>query len=276
MTEIMRFEMNVPAEVALKYAGPGKPIEGRYGNRVMYALADNRVMYVAPIVASRISDLGIQPGEVFQVCKQEKRQGQRKLIEWQVQRLPLEPQTQLEHDLRESIAVAQAAKATQSSEEPEEPQPPSVAPECEQTMPAVSAPVSAVTPISSCIVNGTASITAKDVNNSAPGAPKRDETCAESGNTQKQPVLCMPTPAPTVVPITNGAANGSPSPTPKNGNTAPPVTTKLEHALKTAISAAYNAEKFGAELGYVVRFDADAIKSMAITVLINMSEGGRR
>jgi hypothetical protein len=52
---------------------------------------------------------------------------------------------------------------------------------------------------------------------------------------------------------------------------APPVT-QLEHALKTAISAAHNAEKFGAELGYVVRFDADTIKSMAITVLINMSE----
>ena len=30
------------------------------------------------------------------------------------------------------------------------------------------------------------------------------------------------------------------------------------------ISAAYNAERYGAELGYVVRFDADAIKSMAI------------
>jgi hypothetical protein len=56
----------------------------------------------------------------------------------------------------------------------------------------------------------------------------------------------------------------------------PTPTTKLEHALKTAISAAYNAEKFGTDLGYVVRFDAEAIKSMAITVLINMSEGGRR
>ena len=52
--------------------------------------------------------------------------------------------------------------------------------------------------------------------------------------------------------------------------------TKLEHALKTAISAAHNAEKYGAELGYVVRFDADAIKSMAITVLINMSGESRR
>jgi hypothetical protein len=63
---------------------------------------------------------------------------------------------------------------------------------------------------------------------------------------------------------------------PRNGTTPPPVATKLEHALRTAISAAFNAEKYGAELGYVVRFDADAIKSMAITVLINMSEGGRR
>jgi len=52
--------------------------------------------------------------------------------------------------------------------------------------------------------------------------------------------------------------------------------TKLESALKTAIAAAHSAEKFGAEIGYVVRFDSDAIKSMAITVLINMSEGSRR
>jgi hypothetical protein len=92
MTKILHFELDVPAEVAL--AGPGITIEGRYGNRVMYTLADNRVMYVAPIVASRISKLEIQPGELFQVCKQEKREGQRKLIQWQVQRLPSDPETQ--------------------------------------------------------------------------------------------------------------------------------------------------------------------------------------
>jgi hypothetical protein len=51
--------------------------------------------------------------------------------------------------------------------------------------------------------------------------------------------------------------------------------TKLEHALRVAIRAASNAEKYGQELGYTVRFDTDAIKSMAITVLIQM-EGGRR
>ena len=222
MTEILRFEMNVPVEVALKYAGPGKPIEGRYGNRVMYTLVDNRVMYVAPIVASRISDLGIQPGEVFQVCKQQKKQGQRKLIEWEVQRLESEPETKLEQELRESIEVAQAAKIAQSSELSEKP------------------------------------------------GPQKPPATAEQAATPD------PVPIPAVVAVPNGSSNGTGASAARNGNNSPAPTTKLEHALKTAISAAHNAEKYGAELGYVVRFDADAIKSMAITVLINMSEGSRR
>src|SRR5262249_35792680 len=116
MPEILRFEMNVPAEVSLKYDGPGKPIAGRYGDRVMYTLTDDRVMYVAPIVASRISELGIRPGDVFEVCKQEKRQGQRKLISWEDQRVEPTAETQLEHELRESVTAARAAKAPQLSE----------------------------------------------------------------------------------------------------------------------------------------------------------------
>ena len=224
MTEILRFEMNVPAEVALKYAGPGKPIEGRYGNRVMYTLTDNRVMYVAPIVASRISNLGIQAGEVFHVCKQEKRQGRKKLIEWQVQRLESEPETKLEQELRESIEVAQAGKATQAPEASEE---------------------------------------------TAPQKPP-GPVMAEHAAPPDSP------PSPAVVAVANSSSNGTVASATRSGNSSPAPTTKLEHALKTAISAAHNAEKYGAELGYVVRFDADAIKSMAITVLINMSDGGRR
>lgn len=115
MTEILRFEMNVPAEVSLKHPGPGKPIEGRYGNRVMYTLADDRVMYVSPIVASQITDLGIQPGEPFKIRKHLKKQGTRRLIEWDVHRIASEPETQLERELRESIAVAQTAKAAPHS-----------------------------------------------------------------------------------------------------------------------------------------------------------------
>jgi hypothetical protein len=59
-------------------------------------------------------------------------------------------------------------------------------------------------------------------------------------------------------------------------HTGPVGSRRHPQALKTAISAAHSAEKFGAEIGYVVRFDSDAIKSMAITVLINMSVGSRR
>jgi hypothetical protein len=83
---------------------------------------------------------------------------------------------------------------------------------------------------------------------------------------------CDPTPS-AAIPIASPTGNGRvPNPTPASSSVP---TTKLEHALKTAISAAYNSEKFGADLGYVVRFDADAIKSMAITVLINMREERR-
>lgn len=282
MTEILRFEMNVPAEVALKPPGSGKPIEGRYGNRVMYTLADDRVMYVAPIVADRITDLGIQPGERFQVRKHVKKQGSRRLIEWDVQRVASEPDTQLERELRESIALAQTAKAVPPPEvtgesNPQSPtQEPSIPPNAEPSPGAVS--------ISTDYRDGNTSAALQN-GNRHPGTPLEDTikpaSSADHARTEVGPAhecsaLPVPAPTPAAVPIANGSANGSQSSTPKNGNNPPTVTTKLEHALKTAISAAYNAEKFSAELGYVVRFDSDAIKSMAITVLINMSEGNRR
>lgn len=266
MTNILRFEMNVPAEIALKDAGPGKPIEGRYGNRVMYTLTDERVMYVAPIVASRISDLGIQPGELFHVCKHVKRQGTQRLIEWQVKRLPAESETQLERDLRQSLAAAQAAKAAQPPE-PNEQSKPQPLPSPEPLMRSCQS-VTATVPVES-------GSDGKDPGskNGNGAQPVVATDCAYAQEIPALPSTKIPTSA---VPPSNGSSNGSSSPTPKNGNAPPAVTTKLEHALKTAISAAYNAEKYGTELGYVVRFDADAIKSMAITVLINMSEGNRR
>jgi hypothetical protein len=94
-----------------------------------------------------------------------------------------------------------------------------------------------------------------------------------------------------LIPAKNGEARELPSAPPSPEDSIPPFApipevqkpapaagspTKLEQALKTAILAARNAEQYGTELGYVVRFDADAIRAMAITVLINMSEGGRR
>ena len=199
---ILRFEMNVPKEVALQ-STQGTLVQGRYGDRVMSTLADGGVMYVPPIVAEQIEAKGIIAGESFELCKARIALGRRRLIEWHVHRKE-DPdanysETQLESDLRKSVEAAIARKT----------QLPPVSPNGHETA-------------SSHELNG----------------------------------------------------NGSPSTPAENGQ--PRAATKLEHALKTAISAACNAEKYGAELGYVVRFDSDAIKSMAITVLINMSEGSRR
>jgi hypothetical protein len=189
---IVQFAMNSPVEIALQ-SPQGTVVQGRYGDRVMFHLADGRVMYVPPIVADKIAANGIPPGELFELCKARVSEGRRRSIRWQVRRLARDPaqtpsESQLESDLRDSIAIA---------------------------------------------------------------LKNRSHPDAASANGDSQHSI--------------RAEPSSPSPS-----------TKLEHALKTAISAACSAEKFGAELGYVVRFDSDAIKSMAITVLINMSEGGRR
>ena len=203
---ILRFPTSVPQEVAL--ASPqGVLVQGRYGDRMKFNLTDGQVMYVPPIVASKIEAEGIGPGEPFELCKAQVKVGQRRSIEWSVRRLDPEqasqsdggedsqpPETQLEHDLRASVDLANSKNGHEHTIQ--EPEPPSSPPKA------------------------------------------------------------------------NGHVNGSAP--------APAPLTKLESALKTAIAAAHNAEKFGAEIGYVVRFDSDAIKSMAITVLINMSEGSRR
>jgi hypothetical protein len=221
---ILRFQLNIPIQVALQ-SSQGIVVEGRYGNRMMFSLVDGRVMYVPPIVATKIEAEGIAAGEPFELCKAQIKNGHGRSVEWALRRLDPEeqlndvaldapaPDTPLEHDLRVSVEMANAKKA--SSESPESPSP----------APAPSTPMSN----GNGNGNGVGAVSARPVPVAAP-----------------------------------------------NDNPQPRSLTKLEHALKTAISAAYNAEKYGSELGYVVRFDADAIKSMAITVLINMSGESRR
>jgi hypothetical protein len=214
---ILRFQPNVPTQVTLQ-SSQGVVVEGRYGNRMMFSLVDGRVMYVPPIVATKIEAEGIAAGERFELCKAQIKKGHGRSVEWALRRLDPEeqlvdvsvdapaPETQLEHDLRVSAEMANAKKAIHELPEPPHPAPVPVTP----------------------VTNG------------------------------------------------NGNGNGAVPAAAQNEQPQPRSLTKLEHALKTAISAAHNAEKYGSELGYVVRFDADAIKSMAITVLINMSGESRR
>jgi len=51
--------------------------------------------------------------------------------------------------------------------------------------------------------------------------------------------------------------------------------TRLEHALKTAVRAAAEAEKYAESISYACRFSSADVKSMAISVLIGMQQGGR-
>jgi len=83
---ILRFNTNAPVEVALRW-DDGKRVEGRYGEQIMYTLEGDRVMYVPPVVAKQIRELGIRAREIFEICKAELREENRRWIEWRVRRI---------------------------------------------------------------------------------------------------------------------------------------------------------------------------------------------
>lgn len=246
---ILRFEMNVPKQVVLE-TPQGTMVEGRYGDRVMYRLVDGRVMYVPPIIKSRIEAQGIIPGEPFELCKTQIRNGQRRAIEWRLSRIqsevttdvalskPIEqndppPNVEIEGDLRVTLPLPHDGQENWHH------------------------------PVATCdpSIRRKARVELPDRPNGDANARQNghDVSCQAAASLDGNATVCIP-----------DKVEEEPDKTP------PSPTTKLEHALKTAISAAHNAEKYGSELGYVVRFDADAIKSMAITVLINMAQGPRR
>src|SRR5215831_18292505 len=89
MKERVVFQINVPVTAALAYAD-GIKVEGRYGDQVMYSLTDERVMYVPLIVRDKLIELGIGQNEAFSICKGERREGNRRFIEWAVRRIEAE------------------------------------------------------------------------------------------------------------------------------------------------------------------------------------------
>jgi hypothetical protein len=70
----------------------------------------------------------------------------------------------------------------------------------------------------------------------------------------------------------SGRISASPAPHVATDGTPALPCTQLAHALKTAISAAADAEKFAKTLDYNIRFTTDDIRSMGITVLIGMQQ----
>ena len=62
MSQVLKCKPNVPEEIALKFPD-GINVSGQYGNQVLYTLADNRKLYLPPIVAEKIKELKVVPEE---------------------------------------------------------------------------------------------------------------------------------------------------------------------------------------------------------------------
>jgi hypothetical protein len=84
MKERVVFEANVPVTATLAYAD-GLKVQGRFGDQVMYSLTDGRVMYVPPIVRDKLVELGIGQNEPFAICRAERREGNRRFVDWVVE-----------------------------------------------------------------------------------------------------------------------------------------------------------------------------------------------
>ena len=84
MKERVVFEANVPVTATLAYAD-GLKVQGRFGDQVMYSLTDGRVMYVPPLVRDKLMELDILQNEPFNICRAERREGNRRFVDWVVQ-----------------------------------------------------------------------------------------------------------------------------------------------------------------------------------------------
>ena len=88
----IKFQTNIPVEVALKFA-EGKLCDSQFGDpQYMFTTTDDRVFFVAEKVAQKIHGLRLQPREPFEITKAEVDYGNgRKGIEWQVNKVGFAP-----------------------------------------------------------------------------------------------------------------------------------------------------------------------------------------
>jgi hypothetical protein len=107
---ILRFNTNSPVEVALRY-DDGKRVEGRYGEKVMFTLEGDQVMYVPPVVAKQIRELGIRAREIFEICKAELREENKRWIEWRVRRLEEPRHPASSPNVSDAAATVQSGQA---------------------------------------------------------------------------------------------------------------------------------------------------------------------
>ncbi len=86
--EKIKFQTNVPVELALKFA-EGKLCDSQFGNpQYMFSTTDDRAFFVDEKVAKKIHGLRLKPGEPIDIVKAEvDYTNGRKGIEWQITRI---------------------------------------------------------------------------------------------------------------------------------------------------------------------------------------------
>jgi hypothetical protein len=91
--EKIKFQTNIPVEVALKFT-EGRLCDSQFGDpQYMFTTVDDRVFFVAEKVAQKIHGLRLQPREAFGITKAEVDWGNgRKGIEWQVSKVGEPPE----------------------------------------------------------------------------------------------------------------------------------------------------------------------------------------
>src|ERR1035438_9551993 len=124
---VIRFDANVPVEVALKFDG-GKQVKSRIPeapDQMMYTVCGDDTIYVPLHVADQITQLGIKRAELMSICKRQ----QSGVTRWEVKRISEaaeparpEPPTMLENQLTRSIEQASQQKAQRALSAPPRPQ----------------------------------------------------------------------------------------------------------------------------------------------------------
>jgi hypothetical protein len=83
----LKLETNLPEVIALKFSNPLVKPSNYGGDQLMYSLVDGRSLFLPPVVEAKINALGLAAGEYFQICKREVEHGNRRGVEYQVERI---------------------------------------------------------------------------------------------------------------------------------------------------------------------------------------------
>jgi hypothetical protein len=231
-------EVNIPVEIALKYQG-GMPVTSLYNGKpqVLFTLTNGEQLYVDPEVGERIDALGVVPGEPFGLLKREVRHGVKRSTRFEVYRLD-----------GEAPGPQQPMPRLQTPAPPPQQQPRPRAPQAVVQMMDQGPPQAW-----------------EDIPDHA-----LDQQLAASIE-QAQERKAYAAAASTVTPMPARRENTvRTAPAPVTTNPQSMIAQVLGNALMAAFDAGQILESYAASRGVAMRMDPDHIKSMAISIFIEL------